>query len=172
MTELENLKDKSILDDPSKMGLDPSCIVECWPSNRGLTYREIFQGLRNALSHPGTQKLNRSPITGFTSIESVSGVIEVFEFTHSPWVNLNGNPKISDYEKLYKDMTSFASDHKIIGLEMSKNIRELWEVQHEGKPFIPVLRLRINLKQLRTLTLTLSDVLSESLTKTAELQAA
>ncbi|WP_297728088.1 hypothetical protein [Limnohabitans sp. Rim8] len=171
MTELENLKNASILDDPSKMGLEPSCILKCWPSERGLTYREIFQGLRNALSHPGAQKANRLPVTGFTSIESPTGTIDGYEFTQSSWVSASGHLRSLDYSILCKQMNDFASNHSVAGLDVVKNSDQRWQIVREGNPFIPVLCLRLDVKQLRTLTLTLSEVLSESLSQPLELQA-
>lgn len=170
MTELENLKNESILDDPSKMGLEPSCIVECWSSERGLTYREIFQGLRNALSHPGIQKTSGLPVTGFTSIESPMGGIDGYEFTQSSWVSPSGKLRSLDYVALCKQMNDFASNHCVVGLSVVQSKDQRWQVVREGKPFIPVLRLRLNVKQLRTLTLTLSEVLSESLSPRMEPQ--
>lgn len=171
MTELENLKNESILDDPSRMGLEPSCIVQCWPSERGLKYREIFQSLRHVLSHPGMQKANGLPVTGFTSIESPMGVIDGYEFTQSPWVGPGGHLRSLDYAPLCKQMDEFASNHNVVGLEVVKTSDQRWQVVREGNPFIPVLRLRLTVKQLRTLTLTLSEVLSESLSQRLELQA-
>lgn len=170
MTELENLRNASILDDPSKMGLERSCIVQCWPSERGLTYREIFQGLRNALSHPGAKKANGLPVTGFTSIESPTGTIDGYEFTQSSWVGAGGHLRNLDYATLCKQMNDFASNYSVVGLDVEKNRDQRWQVVREGKPFIPVLRLRLNVKQLRTLTLTLSEVLSESLSQNLEPQ--
>jgi hypothetical protein len=171
MTELENLKNESILDDPAKMGLEQSCIVECWPTERGgLTYREIFQGLRNALSHPGIQKTSGLPVTGFTSIQSPMGGIDGYEFTQSSWVSPSGNLRSLDYAALCRQMNDFASNHCVVGLSVVQSKDQRWQVVREGMPFIPVLRLRLNVKQLRTLTLTLSEVLSESLSSRMEPQ--
>jgi hypothetical protein len=67
-------------------------------------------------------------------------------------------------------MNDFATNHGVAGLDVVKSSDQRWQVVREGNPFIPVLCLRLNVKQLRTLTLTLSDVLSESLNQRLEFQ--
>lgn len=168
MHELNALKSQSVLDDPAKMGLEPECIVQSWPSMRGLTYREIFECLRNSLSHPGQQGGSCWPVTGFTTCNPSSDVIDVYEFTQSPWVNSAGNlSENKDRESATRKMANFASNHQVNGLTVSCNDRQRWQVLLHEETFVPVLRLRLNVRQLRTLALTLSDLLSESLATVA-----
>ena len=53
------------------------------------------------------------------------------------------------------------TNYFVVGLSV-ECIEGKWRVVREGQLFIPVLCLRLGIQQLRTLTLTLSDYLSES----------
>ena len=87
---LSAMANRSIFDEPALLGLDEDCIVQSWPSDRGLTYREIIECLRNALSHPCPQSQSKYPVTGYTTVTSRSGCIETFEFVQSSWINNKG----------------------------------------------------------------------------------
>ena len=170
---LSGLASRSVLDEPALMGLAPECIVECWPSTRGLTYREVFECLRNSLSHPGAQGGTKFPRTGFTSIESGSGDVETYQFTQSSWVNSTGSalsPKFAPIQAdeatrqtLERAVREWASNYSVDGLGIELNTSGRWEVVKAGRPFLPVLRLWLGVNQLRTLTLNLSEYLSERL---------
>lgn len=168
---LRHLASRSLLDEPAQLGLDPACIVDHWYAKRGLSYRTVFEGLRNALSHPGVQSaVANFPRTGFTTIESGSGLVEAYLFTHAPWVNRAGNglakrfaPATSDDKsrlELEKAVCDWACNADVDGLTVEQNQEGLWRAHRKGAPFVPVLRLRLGVRQLRTLTLTLSEYLS------------
>ena len=169
---LTALASRSILDEPALMGLDADCILKCWPSNRGLTYREVIDCLRNALSHPGAQGHSAYPRTGFTTAQSTSTSVEAYVFTQSSWVNRKGSGLLTAFaplqntekarNELERKMQEWASNHSVERLEITKNDEGLWRVFRAGQPFVPVLQLRLGVQQLRTLALTLSDYLSES----------
>lgn len=161
------LASRSLFDEPALMGLESECVVECWPSRRGLTYREVFECLRNALSHPCPQGGTVYATTGFSTVDSGSGFVEAYEFVQSSWVNNSGSalglkfaPAESDEPSkhtLEKAASDWASNHAVDGLNVKLTEQGQWRVFREGERFVPVLRLRLNVRQLRTLTHTLSD---------------
>ena len=63
--------------------------------------------------------------------------------------------------KRIKNRRHPGKDKPVAWLEPNASGR--WEVVKAGRPFVPVLRLQLGVNQLRTLTLTLSDYLSENL---------
>lgn len=178
---LQALASRSVLDEPALMGLEPDCIVECWASTRGLTYREVFECLRNSLSHPGPQGGTKFPRTGFTTIASGSCAIETYQFTQSSWVNGTGSALSMKYaptttdeksrQKLEDDVRTWASNYAVEGLRVQLNSSGRLEVVKAGQPFVPVLRLQLGVRQLRTLTLTLSDYLSVSVLQSNKVAA-
>ena len=156
---------RSVLDEPALMGLEPGCVVEQWPSTRSLTYRQVFECLRNALCHPGTQGGTTYPITGYTTVVSGSGCIEVFEFVQSSWVNSTGSslnnhmaPDDTDEKagkELQDKMNKWADNVAVVGLVTRRNAAGQWRVYLGDSLFVPVLKIRLTVQQLRTLTLTL-----------------
>ena len=161
---------RSVLDEPALMGLEPDCVLASWTSKRGLTYREVFECLRNALCHPGGQGDTKYPRTGFITDKSGSGVVEAYIFTQSAWVNNQGSglklqfhPDKADDQtrrKLESDVHSWAKNYDVEGLTVELHEDGQLSVTRLGQPFIPVLRLRLGASQLRTLLLNLSDYLS------------
>lgn len=178
---LSAMASRSVLDEPALLGLEADCIVETWPSTRGLTYREVFECLRNALSHPCPQGGTKYPVTGYTTVASKAGCIAVFEFVQSSWVNRNGNdllprfaPDKTDEEagrKLQVEVKGWADNAAVVGLVARRNADGQWRVYRGGEQFVPVLRIRLTVQQLRTLTLTLSDLLSSSLESASAIPA-
>ena len=168
---LNAVASRSIFEKPELMGLENAGVVQCWPSTRDLTYREVFECLRNALSHPCLQGDTLLPATGFSTVKADSENIESYVFTQSSWVNSKGTGLAVRYapekkneeskKKLEIEMNSWAKNNAVGGLSI-ECIEGKWRVAREGRPFIPVLCLRLGIQQLRTLTLTLSDYLSES----------
>lgn len=153
---------------PSQLGLSSDCVLESWPSERGLTYREVIDCLRNALSHPGPQNNCRFPRTGFTSVPGPTGQIASYEFTQSSWVNSTGSDLKDLYfstddlppAKLLKDLKYWAKNHEVEGIDVRQN-RGRWQPVRYGEPFLPVLKLRVPVGALRVFTIGLSDYLSE-----------
>lgn len=180
-TELRDVARLLVLDEPARMGLEPKCVVECWPSTRGLTYREVFECLRHALSHPCPQGGTTYPVTGYTTVAQASGHIELFEFVQSSWVNGKGSGLSPTYApgktddaaktKAEECVRRWASNASVEGLELRKNADGKWRVYLGDSLFVPVLRIRLTVQQLRTLTLTLSDLLSSSLEPTSAVPA-
>ena len=168
---LSQLAKRRVADEPERLGLEQACILTGWPTTGGLTYRQVFECLRNSLSHPGAQDTSASyPRTGFTTAEASSGKIEAYLFTHSPWVNNTGRQLTTRYAPTEVDDKSrvtleqavrvWASNAGVDGLCVEKDQQGLWRVFRQGSPFVPVLRLRLEVRHLRTLTLALSDELS------------
>lgn len=155
---------------PSLLGLSSHCVLESWPSERGLTYREVIDCLRNALSHPGPQIGCRYPRTGFTSVPGPDGQIASYEFTQSSWVNSTGSdllpsfsPKVTGTippEKLVSNVHAWAKNHNVEGIDV-RQVRGRWLPLRYGELFLPVLKLRVSVGALRVFTIGLSDYLSE-----------
>lgn len=169
-TGLTAISGKSIADDPALLGLNPTCITQQWPSDRNLTYREILQCLRNALSHPLPQQNGIYKTTGYTTWKSSSGEIEGFTFVQSPWVNSKGTDVLprfkvdeEDLPKLANELRHWSSDHQTSGLAVVPITGRQHQIYRGAEPFVPVLKIEISTTQLRTLTLTLSEHLAEPL---------
>ena len=170
---LEALAKRLVRDEPTLMGLKADCVVECWPSKTGLTYREVFEYLRNALSHPCPQGGTAYPITGFSTVDSGSLSVEAYEFIQSSWVNNKGSALSSKFApertdeaarvQLESGALEWAANHSVDGLSVQQVETGRWRVFRGDKLFVPVLRLRLNVRQLRTFTLNLSDCLSAPL---------
>lgn len=164
------LANRSLEKQPSLLGLSSDCVLESWPSERGLTYREVIDCLRNALSHPGPQNNCRYPRTGFTSVPGPAGQIAAYEFTQSSWVNSTGSdllpsfsPKVTGSippEKLVSNVDAWAKNHNVEGIDVGQ-VRGRWLPVRYGEPFLPVLKLRVSVAALRVFTIGLSDYLSE-----------
>ncbi len=163
---------RSLLDDPAQFGLNPGCILQSWSSARALTYWDVFKCLRNALSHPGTQGNSRYERTGFTSDQSGSASVTAYVFTQSPWVNSKGSALTPTYAPKGRDIDSkrqleeharnWGDKNAVKDLVVLKDAAGFWRVHRDDEPFVPVLQLRLGVVQLRTLTLVLSDLLSEA----------
>lgn len=172
LAAIAGLAGRSLEDEPTLLGLSRDCVVESWPSERALTYREVIECLRNALSHPGPQTKAGLARTGFTSVPGPSGLIEAYEFIQSPWVNRTGrdlSPRffskdagIHPPKELFNAVRSWASNHQVSGVDV-EHIDGRWQPMRDGNLFFPVLRLRIDVRQLRVFTAGLSDYLSEPL---------
>lgn len=163
---------KSITETPALFGLNPTCITHQWPSDRHLAYREVLLCLRNALSHPLPQRRGTYKTTGYTTWKSTSGEIEGFTFVQSPWINSTGSdvlPKFrvieADLPKLENELTLWSSNHQTPGLAVVPVPVQKYQIYLGADPFVPVLQIDISTTQLRTLTLTLSEHLSEPLTQ-------
>jgi len=169
-TGLRQIASRSLKEDPALFGLNLQCITQQWPSNRPLKYREIFECLRNAVSHPLPQKAEGLPTTGYTTWKSPSGMIEGFRFIQSPWVNRSGSDlasrhKVTDEDRprLEKVMNSWCSNYGTAGLTVQPGPDGLNRIFLGQQSFIPCLQLDISTVQLRTMTLTLSERLAEPL---------
>lgn len=177
---LLSMADRNLDAEPSLLGLSKECILERWPSGNGVTYRNVVESIRNALSHPLPQKPGTFPTTGFTTELSGSGQLEAFVFTHSPWVNSTGSGIKPEYWPSRKQKESFQilrnkcdkweSENNYFGLELIED-KICWSVFLNGSLFIPVCRIRLDVAQLRTFTLGLSDYLSEPVRQVAPLVA-
>jgi hypothetical protein len=161
---------RSLEQQPTLLGLSADCIRQRWPTEHGLTYRTVIEFLRHALSHPGSQCGTRLPRTGFTTVPGTSDLIEVYEFTQSPWVSSSGSDLTPKYfskdtgnsppAKLVEEINQWARNNGVSGLFVEK-VNGRWQAVMDGEPFIPVLRLQLNVSQLRVFTMGLSDYLSE-----------
>jgi hypothetical protein len=116
------------------------------------------------------QSMSQLPKTGFTSVPGASGLIEAYEFTQSPWVNNSGNDLTPKYfskdsgdlppAKLVVEVNQWARNNNVSGLCVER-VNGRWQVALDGEQFVPVLRLRLTVGQLRVFTMGLSDYLSE-----------
>jgi len=172
-SSLKNVSKRSLDVSPPLFGIDPSCIVQEWVSRRDLRYREVIECLRHALSHPLKQIAGKYPVTGYTTWKSNSGVIEGFSFFHSPFVERNANglsrwltvksDDLTGTDKLLKELNRWQTNYEVPGLEICTLPSGLLTIFQDEKPFVPVLQIDISVSNLRTFTLALSDLLSESL---------
>lgn len=159
---LAAIASKTIVEAPDLFGLSPTCITHQWPSERELTYREILQCLRNALSHPLPQQRGIYKTTGYTTWKSATGEIEGFTFVQSPWVNSTGSdvaPRFkvveADLPNLTKELKNWSTDHHTPGLGVLSVAGHKYQIHLGAKPFVPVLQIDISTVQLRSMTLAL-----------------
>ena len=172
LDDLIRLANRELNNSPSLLGLTTDCIIERWPSTKAATYRDALQCIRNALSHPLPQNQNRYARTGYTSENNQQNQINAFIFTHSPWVgpkgNLNPRFKLANennktaVEEMKNEINKWARDNNVINIEYT-SINGFLTPTIDGKEFIPVFRICINVHGLRLLLLGLSDYLSEPL---------
>lgn len=154
---------------PPLLGLTQACILERWPSETAVKYRDLIECIRNALSHPLPQTNEGWPTTGYTTEMGSSGSIESFLFTQSPWVDRSGQ-LIQDWQagrrntkkqlEVTNKLKKWADDHGIQDLKLLESGR-VYLPMKDGKPFVPVMRVRLDVAQLRLFVLALSDYLSE-----------
>lgn len=162
---------RNLNQDPTLFGFQRSSVVQVWPSTRPLMYRELLDYLRNAMSHPCPQTEEGLPRTGYTSWQSDSGVIEGFSFTQSPWVDSSGHDvkyraREGDAEAeatMRKEMRRFESNHSVPDLSVRSDGKGWLRVFHLDEPFVPVLRIKLDIEQLRMLTRSLSEYLAAPL---------
>jgi len=170
---LKQLTSRNLGQDPTLLGFQRNSVVEQWPSSRALTYRELLECMRNAMSHPCAQTPEGLPQTGYTSWQSDSGVIEGFTFTQAPWVNSSGKDLKPQYmpseaaedakKKLTTEMQRFEKNYHVPDLSVRSDGAGHLRIYHGDKPFVPVLRLKLDVNQLRMLTMSLSEYLAEPL---------
>lgn len=184
-SELSGLKtalDQPLSVTPSPFGLSDDCVLTntMWSSDK-LTHRNVITSLRNAMSHPNKQTNSTHPATGFTqylsnSEPSADGLrqIEGFVFVHSPWVSNSVNDvkaywtaftrDFAKVRKLEDKVRNFKTEHGFENLTVESRSNESKCRVYQGtEPFVPVLELKLNTDQLKTLTLELSRHLSSSL---------
>lgn len=157
--------------DPTLFGFQRFSVIQQWPSTRPLMYRELLDCLRNAMSHPCPQTEEGLPRTGYTSWQSDTGVIEGLTFTQSPWVDSSGHDvkhkaRMADAEaeaKLLNEMHRFERNHSVPDLSIRSDGKGWLRVFHLNEPFVPVLRIKLDIEQLRMLTMSLSEYLAAPL---------
>lgn len=153
---------------PPLLGLTQACILERWPSERAVQYRDLIECIRNALSHPLPQTKEGLPRTGYTTQKGSSGLIEAFVFTQSPWVGPSGvllpqfRPGSDEKKRLdaKSSIQRWGANSQVTRLELAET-KDGFKPMRDGKPFVPVMRVRLDVAQLRLLVLALSDYLSE-----------
>lgn len=183
LEELVWLADRELEARPSLLGLDSSCVNEVWPSSKPLKYRDIIECLRNALSHPLPQTSEGLPRTGYTALSANNGAVQSFKFTQSPWVDTDGNLErrcraksgtnaetISEAERVVKFIQGWTGTRGITGVTLGEDSNGLLIPTLNGMPFVPVMRIELNVGQLRVMTLSLSDYLSEPSRQRAALE--
>jgi hypothetical protein len=156
--------------EPTLLGLTKECVLERWHSEKQVSYRDVIECIRHALSHPLPQQSAGFPRTGFTTEFSGSGQVVAYVFTQSPWSNSNGSDVKPFYkpqeaskdslEKLKKTVGEWETNNHVVGLDYVVE-KGFWKVVLNGTQFIPVCRIRLDVAQLRVFTAGLSDYLSE-----------
>lgn len=168
---LVSMANRGFDEPPPLLGLTQACILERWPSERAVKYRDLIECIRNALSHPLPQTSEGLPRTGYTTQIGSSGLIEAFVFTQSTWVGPSGlllpeyRPRQGE-EKKFDD-----ANIKITNWARNVNVENVVLIETDdgylpmrnGMPFVPVMRVRLDADQLRFFVLALSDYLSEPL---------
>jgi hypothetical protein len=157
---------------PPLLGLNQDCILERWPSDKAVKYRDLIECIRNALSHPLPQNNEGLPRTGYTTQKGASGLIEAFVFTQSPWVGGRSGALLQQYrvgrgvptklEDARINITKWARGAGVANVELIET-KEGSLPARDGVPFLPVMRVRLDVAQLRLFVLGLSDYLSEPL---------
>lgn len=170
---LKDVANRNLDQDPTLLGFQRSSVIRCWPTTRPLKYRELLECMRNAMSHPCAQTLEGLPQTGYTSWQSDSGVIEGFTFTQSPWVNSSGRAlkpmflakegNAAEEAKLRKVMDDFVKNYAVPDLSIRNDSEGNLRIYYYDQPFMPVLQLKLDVPQLRMLTMSLSEYLAEPL---------
>lgn len=156
---------------PPLLGLTQDCLLERWPSNKPLRYRDLIECIRHVVSHPSPQILKGLPRTGYTTQKGSSGLIEAYVFTQSPWVGRSGEllpkyrPSKRDKNKLDAALLEVEKWRRNTGdqtVELTET-KDGYLPMRNGEPFVPVMRIRLDVAQLRLFVLALSDYLSEPL---------
>lgn len=170
LEDLLSMAKRTLDAEPTLLGLTKECVVERWPSAKGVTYRDVVECIRNALSHPLPQQPGSLPRTGFTTELSSSGQVTAYVFTQSEWVESSGSRLKSVYipkagkdvglEAMKKKVELWASNNRVDGIDYVLE-NGFWKVVLNGAQFIPVCRIRLGVAQLRVFTADLSDYLSE-----------
>jgi hypothetical protein len=172
LDELVEMANRDLGESPPLLGLSKDCIQEIWPSSKGIKYRDLIEYIRNALSHPLPQTDMGFARTGFITQRSDSGAINYFIFTASPWVDHKGNleskwkaksinPK--NIQSLQDRLDGWVGKHGVVGVELKKQ-SDGWVLPTlYGQLFVPVIRIQLDVFQLRTFLLALSDYLSAPL---------
>lgn len=156
---------------PPLLGLTNDCILERWPSEKPVKYRDLIECIRNALSHPLPQNKEQHPRTGYTTIKGASDLIEAFIFTQSPWVGPSGSllpqyrPGKSEKKKFEDASIKISNWSRNFGVEnvVLSETNDGYLPMRNGVSFVPVMRVRLDVAQLRLFVLALSDYLSEPL---------
>lgn len=172
---LSQVANRNLDENPTLLGFQRSSVIKQWPSVRPLKYRELLECMRNAMSHPCAQLRQGLPQTGYTSWQLDSGIIEGFTFTQSPWVNSTGSalkPLYSPVEgdekkasKLHEEINKFMSNYGVPDLSVRSDGQGHLRIFYGDELFVPVLRINLDVKQLRMLTLSLSEYLAEPLSR-------
>jgi hypothetical protein len=128
----------------------------------------LIECIRNALSHPLPQTSEGLPRTGYTTQMGTSGLIEAFVFTQSPWVGPSGvllpqfRPERDEKKRLDAEshIRRWGANSLVPNLELVET-KDGYRPMQGGRPFVPVMRVRLDVAQLRSFVMALSDYLSE-----------
>jgi hypothetical protein len=171
LKELVAMANRGFDEPPPLLGLTEACILERWPSEKRFEYRDLIECIRHALSHPLPQNNGGLPRTGYTTQKGSSGLIQAFVFTRSPWVGPSGallpefRPGKDDeknVDETNKKITKWARNAGVVNVVLAET-KAGYLPTRDGVPFIPVMRVRLDVAQLRLFVLALSDYLSEPL---------
>jgi hypothetical protein len=165
---LVSMANRGFDEPPPLLGLTQACILERWPSERAVKYRDLIECIRNALSHPLPQTSEGLPRTGYTTQMGTSGLIQAFVFTQSPWVGPSGvllpqfRPERDEKKRLDAEshIRRWGANSLVPNLELVET-KDGYRPMQGGRPFVPVMRVRLDVAQLRSFVMALSDYLSE-----------
>jgi len=166
---LVSMANRGFDEPPPLLGLTQACILERWPSQRAVKYRDLIECIRNALSHPLPQMAEGLPRTGYTTQIGSSGSIEAFVFTQSPWVDRSGRLKqdwqagrnhVEKHKEVTQKLNTWANNFGVEDLKLCESSGRYLPMK-DDIPFVPVMRVRLDVVQLRLFVLALSDYLSE-----------
>lgn len=171
---LHELSSTPFSDEPIRLGLDIDCIEHYSGDLASLKFSRFLECLRDAASHPNPQeeKMGALPLTGYTTSNATSGVIEEVRFSWSPWVSersrhLHGKYRPNANDKNRRDLEKLCETWEgklgLTDLVVNEAQGGYLEIIRKGRPFWPEMRVKLNIVQLRTLTLELSQYLAEPL---------
>ncbi len=118
--------------------------------------------LRNALSHPTHLDLSKNyPSTGYTTIEDGSHIIKAFVFIDSPDTKNNSYKEYPDFGVAEKNLNKMPKTKNIkITKILNSGVKYILTMDDE-KPFVRIFEIHLNVDELRSLVLNLSNYLAQ-----------
>jgi hypothetical protein len=130
-----------------------------------VTYKDVIEHLRNALSHPNPSDPNADeyPSTGFTTPGPTGRAIKSFIFIDSKQVR-NKQPYPTNYNsevKAKQILTQLDSPTHFYVKPVEINGETKYQIWNEGKPYLEVFWIEIPVKALSAFVLKLSNFLAQ-----------
>lgn len=153
-----------ITDSPHRWGLRRSFIThDTFPVDA--TLEEVLIHLRNAVSHPAGSENSRFPSTGYTTSNDPSGIVSMFRFTDSPWVNKDDvfwGASSKNEGKVQNTIENFERKYRLNGfLEVLRQPDGKFGIGHDGMMFLPIFVIELPLPAMIDLVKGLANYLAQ-----------